>query len=284
MATQAATTGGLARMTAAAVVPEQLLPYLSAVSPLKPRAVGRCLALMGEGLAVLVGYPAGDPRDAAAVDEAVAALVGENNIRQLTVLAAARPAAAPAGATVHEDAYWSIPLPAPVPGQKLRNMLKRAGREVAIGQSGGKDAWTPEHAAMVEAFIRRKALDAGSAHIFRHIPAYLAAAPDARLFSARRPDGRLAACAVGDYSSFSTAFYMFAFRAPDAPPGTADALLAAIAAEGEARGHALLDLGLGIDPGVAFFKKKWGATLFLPYVETSWEIARKGFLGRLFGR
>ena len=79
---------------------------------------------------------------------------------------------------------------------------------------------------------------------------------------------------------------MFAFRRPDAPPGTADALLAALAAEAETRGHGLLNLGLGIHPGVAFFKKKWGASLFLPCVETGWSVraAKKGWLARLLGR
>ena len=153
-------------------------------------------------------------------------------------------------------------------------------------QSGGPDCWTAEHAALVEDFCRARALEPGSVHIFRHLEAYLAAAPQARLFSARCRDGGLAGCAIGDYSSFSTAFYMFAFRCPDAPPGTADALLAALAAEAEARGHGLLNLGLGIHPGVAFFKKKWGASLFLPCVETGWSVraAKKSWLARLLGR
>ena len=64
----------------------------------------------------------------------------------------------------------------------------------------------------------------------------------------------------------------------------ADALLAALAAEGAERGHGLLNLGLGIHPGVAFFKKKWGASAFLPCVETSWTLQKKGWLTRLLGR
>ena len=79
---------------------------------------------------------------------------------------------------------------------------------------------------------------------------------------------------------------MFAFRSPDAPPGTADGLLAALAAEGAERGHSLLNLGLGMGTGVSFFKKKWGATPFLPCVEPSWSPRpekKRGWLGRIFG-
>lgn len=78
--------------------------------------------------------------------------------------------------------------------------------------------------------------------------------------------------AVGDYSALSTAFYMFAFRQDDCPPGVSDALLRALADEAERRGQSTLNLGLGIDGGITFFKKKWGAFLAMPHLETSWTV------------
>ncbi len=61
-------------------------------------------------------------------------------------------------------------------------------------------------------------------------------APDAVLFSAFNENGKLAGCAIGDYSALNTAFYMlFAFRAEYAPPGVADLLLEAVIAEAGAR-------------------------------------------------
>ena len=66
-------SGGLARVTAQAVTPEQLLPYVGAVSGLRPRLFGDCVGHTGEGEVVLVGYPLHDPRDTAAVDAARAA-------------------------------------------------------------------------------------------------------------------------------------------------------------------------------------------------------------------
>lgn len=283
----------LAELTAQAITPDQLLPYVHAVSGLDSRLCGGCALHHGGGQAVLVAYPAGKPGDMAAVDAAVAEALGLPGLEHITVIGAARPAAAPATAQSTEDAYWSLPLPLVPPpgrpGQKIRNLLRRAGREIAIEQGDGATAWTPDHTALAEAFIARKgdALDAGSVYIFRKLGDYLAAAPDARLFSARDHSGQLLACAIGDFSSFTTAFYMFVFRAPDAPPGTADALLSALAAEGAARGHALLNLGLGMGAGVSFFKKKWGATPFLPCVETSWtpEAPKKrGWLSKILGR
>ena len=198
-------SGGLARVTAQAVTPEQLLPYVGAVSGLRPRLFGDCVGHTGEGEVVLVGYPLHDPRDTAAVDAAVREALTVPDLSRITVLAAARPAAAPSGAESREDAYWSLLLPVPPVGLKLRNMLRRAARDITVEQSGGPDCWTAEHAALVEDFCRARTLEPGSVHIFRHLDAYLAAAPQARLFSARCRDGGLAGCAIGDYSSFSTA-------------------------------------------------------------------------------
>lgn len=283
----------LAELTAQAITPDQLLPYVRAVSGLESRLCGGCALHHGGGQAVLVAYPAGKPDDMAAVDAALAEALALPGLEHITVIAARRPAAAPDTAQSTEDTYWSLPLPLVPPpgraGQKVRNLVRRAGREIVIDQAGGAGAWTPDHTALAEAFITRKgdALDAGSVYIFRKLGDYLEAAPDARLFSAREASGRLLACAIGDFSSFTTAFYMFAFRAPDAPPGTADALLSALAAEGAARGHALLNLGLGMGAGVSFFKKKWGATLFLPCVETSWTPEppkKRGWLSKILGR
>ena len=77
---------------------------------------------------------------------------------------------------------------------------------------------------------------------------------------------------VGDYSALRTAFYMFAFRQHDSPPGTSDALLDTLIHEAVKRGHSQLNLGLGISDGIGFFKKKWNARPAMPYVETSWAI------------
>jgi hypothetical protein len=90
---------------------------------------------------------------------------------------------------------------------------------------------------------------------------------------------------VGDFTSLSTAFFLFSFRAPAAVPGTADLLLEALMREGKKQGHARLNLGLGINNGIEAFKGKWGATPFLACVETSWDLPRQpGFFRRLLGR
>lgn len=278
----------LHQVTAQAVTPDQLLPYVGAVSPMRSSLVhsgnGESVLHRCEGRAVLVGYALHAPLDNDALDAAVEKVLQDKDIQHLTVLAANRPQAAPEHAVSEEDYYWAVPLPPAPPAQKLRHMLHRAAREICLSQDTGPDSWTGEHAALVLRYINTRPLEPGTRHIFLHLGAYLANAPDAVLWSAHDHSGHLQGCAIGDYSSMSTAFYMFAFRASTAPPGVADSLLAAVLDEGASRGHTQCNLGLGINASIAFFKKKWRAAPFLPCVQTSWDIRapKKSWLSRLF--
>lgn len=207
------------------------------------------------------------------VDSAVEDALALPEVRRITVLAPVRPSRAPADAQHGTpDAYWDLPLPllrpdGSLPWAKLRNMERRALREVEVV----REAWKPDHAALVQDFLRRKPFEPGTVHIFSRLEAYVTSHPDVQLWAARhRRDDSLQAFAVGDYASLSTAFYMFAFRRRDAVPGCADALLAGLVSEAEARGHGRFCLGLGIDPGVRFFKRKWHARPLLPCLETTW--------------
>lgn len=271
---------GVAHLTARALLPEQLAGYVEAVAGSRPLACADCLAYDGDGQRTLVAWPPADSpeellarspaQQAAHLRRAVEAALADGFTGRLVVLGPDRPEAAPPSAQSRRDAYAFLPLPPPPPDAKLRNMLRRAARECRITE----EHWGAEHEALARSFCRSRPLAAGTRHIFSRLGPYLAACGDAVLFGARRPaDGALLGLAVGDYSSLTTACYMFAFRAPECPPGVSDALLHALLLEARQRGHARVNLGLDISPGIAAFKRKWGATATLPYVETSWDVA-----------
>ena len=274
---------GAGHFASQAVIPEQVPVYVEAVSGSKTVACGSCIAYVSETDVTLIGYPFHDPLDANAVDEAVGEacrlpLLAKGG--RLTVLCAARPRVAPPYAAFEEDSWWGLSLPlAPPPSrarQKIHHMLRRAEQAVVIQQSrGGFDA---AHQKLVDAQIRSRPLAPGTRFIYSRLPQYLAASPQAVLFSAyRRESGELTACAVGEYASLHTAFYLFAFRAPDAPFGAADLLLSALLREAEARGHTRCNLGLGINSGISFFKRKWQATVVLSCQEYSWTPRTKAW-------
>ncbi|MEJ5357115.1 MAG: hypothetical protein WHT06_00450 [Desulfobacterales bacterium] len=258
----------LERVTAGAVVPEQVVAYVQAVTGAAPALFGSCVGYRGGEGVVLVGYPLEDPRDEGGMSRAVEQALSSPGVARITVLGPARPRQAPPSAQSRGDAYLALPLPAPPRGAKLRNLLRRAARELYREEGG---SFGREHEELVGRYLREREFAAGTRLIFERIPQVLAACAEARLFSVRLPDGRLVAFAVGEFSALTTAFFLFCFRDPDlAPPGSADFALAGLVAEAERRGHARVNLGLAVNEGVSFFKRKWGALPFLPCVETSW--------------
>lgn len=267
---------GLADLGARAVVPEQIPSYVRAVSGRTLRSCEGFAAWTTTDSCTLVAFPAQDELSDCGIhssayeerlEKAVACALAMPGLRRITVLAPAVPAAAPDRAVVERDAWWCVNLPHE-PGQKLRNMLRRAGREAVVAV----ETWGPEHDALVDHYLKVRTLAPGTRHIFGRTGAYVSSSQDAVLFAARNASGRLLAMAVGDYSALCTAFYMFAFRQDDCPPGVSDALLKALADEAVRRGQSVLNLGLGIDGGITFFKKKWGAFESMPHLETSWMV------------
>lgn len=309
----------LAHITAEAVVPEQLVHYVRAVSGRRAVLCRGWVAYIHEDHAVLVAYPPEGSGETAAdlrpalEDLRLGACLAEREgsgmaparadnrelaCSRVTVLAPFRPAEAPETALGKSDSYWQLPVPAPAPGAKLRNMLARAGRELRLEE----EDWSPACAGLLRHYLQARPLPPGTRAVFEALPRYLGAPdpdgtakgnapkrnPGVVLLAARRKYGELAGFSVGDFSGLRTAFYMFSFRRPDAPPGTADALLAGLLDKAQRLGHERMNLGLGINGGIGFFKRKWGAIPFPPYVETSWALRPEGASprreGGLFGR
>ena len=117
-------------------------------------------------------------------------------------------------------------------GQKLRNLLHRARRELSIVQGRRLEN---DHTALVQRYRDERRLAAGTRHIFGQLPRYIEASAGSLVVSGRLADGRLAAFAVGEFAPLATAFFMFCFRDPEvAPPGSADLVLSWLLEEAHA--------------------------------------------------
>ena len=104
------------------------------------------------------------------------------------------------------------------------------------------------------------------AELYLSMPAYIAQRETARIMDARDTNSELIAFDIADFGSRDYAFYMFNFRSRKHKiPGVSDLLLPWIVKQAQEGGKHYLNLGLGINPGVAFFKRKWGAEPFLKH-------------------
>jgi len=271
----------LDRVSADAVVPEQVIAYVRAVAGSRPRLFDACIGYESDESIVLIGYPLHDPSDNAAMSRAVAEALKTPGLEKITVIGPSRPPQTPAKIRSAQDTYHVLPVPAPPLTAKLKNLLRRADRELKIDYGRQFDSG---HQTLVDHYLAQRAFSAGTRQIFRQIPGYIAASPGSMIVSARRADGRLAAFAVGEYASLHTAFFMFCFREPSlAPPGSADRVFSGLLEEAARRGQIRMNLGLGVNAGIRFFKRKWGAQPFLPCIETAWDMSASGILQRLHG-
>jgi hypothetical protein len=142
-------------------------------------------------------------------------------------------------------------------------MLSRAGRELSVEKNKDFDE---EHRKIVDDFLKTHPVDEATRFIFERIGEYLSSSTTAWAFDARNNRGELVAFDVAEFKPRDYTIYMFNFSS-DAlyVPGASDLLLSAVIKQAKTDRKKYINLGLGINPGVTFFKKKWGGVSFLPY-------------------
>lgn len=267
-----------------ALIADQLGHYVKAISDISPMILEGFPFYLDEGHGVLAAID-GEEKISLAANSAITQALQVPGLKEITVLASGKPAQAPDDAQITKDKHWILDLPVSL-GQKTRNMLHKAARRLEMNISTDNHAFTNEHLDIIQEFADNKktALDDGSRYIFGRLSQYVNSSPAVMVFSARS-ETRLEGFAIADFTSFNWAYYMFAFRRQNALPGTADFLLHGIIDQAEKLGFARLNLGLGINEGVEFFKQKWGAKPVLRHVESAWKLsAGRSFFVKLVSK
>jgi hypothetical protein len=267
-----------------AYVPEHLPGYGKVFSGGEPFLVEDYLCYLKGGTLIFVGYPLKEPYE----EKRMQALLPEivRRFRPSRVALMAPSCSDPAGERKPADHYYRLDLKSSRVPSKVKNMIHRAGRELRIEKSR---EFRADHRKLIEDFLGSKEVEEGTRMIFANIGDYLSSVPTARVFEARDSQGRLAGFDVADFAAQDYTFYLFNFRARPSPvPGTSDLLLQALIRDAQELGKSFVNLGLGINEGVAFFKKKWGGRpflrheviLFSPSRPSFWESIVEGMLRR----
>lgn len=296
-----------------AYVPEHLPRYVEAITGAQPHMFGDYLAYAAGDRLIFVGYPLVGAYDEATWLAALEAALARLRPRLVAVMAAALPAPLADRPASSPDAYYRLDLSDVRPDKKLRNLLRRADRELTIDET---NRFGPEHERLVAAFLADTPVDADTRFIFERVGQYAGAqggmasgvealiglatraynrlkslmrqstSPPhppllggegvgaALLLEARDAAGRLVAFDIATCGG-EYAFYLFNFRSREHyVPGASDLLLARLIELARAAGKRYLNLGLGINAGVRGFKEKWGARPFLTHVACTWERPR----------
>ncbi|MHB8771215.1 MAG: hypothetical protein ACYC7J_09470 [Syntrophales bacterium] len=265
-----------------AYVPEHILPYVASISQAEPHLLGNYLVYGKKGHIIFIGYPFEEAPDQKRLERALEEANQRLKPESVSLIAPAIPPFLPQGPSSPTDHYYRLDLSSLALSQKLRNMVTRAKRELAVGKGAHFDQ---EHRGMVEAFLASHSVDEATGFIFRRIDAYLSSSTTASIFEARTGDGSLVAFDIADFKPRDYAVYMFNFRSESRYiPGASDLLLSAVIQRAAAEGKKYVNLGLGINPGVIFFKQKWRSEAFLPYAFRLYRPPRKGLLEMLLQR
>lgn len=247
-----------------AYIPEHLPGYGAVISQTEPLLEKDFLFYVGKGFLIFVAYPLGQKFNKKEAQKILQKVIKRFQPAQVAILGPEIPLSKPQ--FVQEDAYFKLDLAVLTISGKLKNMIKRASREIAIEM--GRE-FKDEHQQLINEFLHTHPIDEATKYIYQRIPQYLAATSSAYLFNARNGQGNLVAFDVAEFGAQFYAFYMFNFRSAHYHiPGTSDFLLHSIIKEAQKEGKGFINLGLGINTGVTFFKKKWGGIPFLQYKYT----------------
>ena len=262
-----------------AYLPEHLPQYVSAISKTEPFLFDDYILHAKRDILIFVGYPLQEPFSEKQMGKVLVDAMKRFKPGSVALIAPAIPSYVNGRDHPPSDQYYRLELAALTISQKLRNMLTRASRELLVERTR---TFSREHKKLVENFLKAHPVDERAQVIFKRIDKYLSSSTTAWIFDARNSKGDLVAFDVAELKPKDYAIYMFNFTS-DAlyVPGASDLLLSHVAQVSKKEGKKYVNLGLGINRGVTFFKKKWGGVAFLPYASCLYHPSKKKNLERL---
>ena len=267
-----------------AYVPEHMPGYGAAISGGETFLLENYTCYRGKEFLIFIGYPLQDALDETKMEKILAAAIERFTPARVALIAPS--ISRRDGERGDSDAYYQLDLATLKISAKVKNMIQRASQDLQVEK--GRE-FKSEHRQLVAEFLGSRRVSEGTHTVFQRIHEYLASVPTAWVLSARARDGRLAGFDVAEFGAKNYAFYMFNFRSSHkAAPGSSDLLLYELIQEAKRQGKRFVNLGLGVNAGVTFFKKKWGGrpflnhefVLFEPRRTSTFEALLQGFLGR----
>jgi hypothetical protein len=255
-----------------AYIPEHMIHYVTAISQAKPFLFEDYIVYYRKDLLIVVGYPLKEAFEEKKMEKALNEAKRRFKPREISLTAPNIPSLITGSTQSPSDYYYTLDLSNLSISQKLRNMLKRAGRDLVVERMRGL---SKEHHMMVNEFLDSHVVDEPTRFIYKRIPEYLSSSPSVWVFNARKKDGILSAFDIAEFGARHYAIYMFNFTSRNQYiPGASDLLLFEVIKFAIEENKKFVNLGLGINTGVTFFKKKWGGVPFYPYTFCHYSSAK----------
>ena len=248
-----------------ACIPEHIPIYFSSISKMEPFLFNNYLCYRGDGTIVIIGYPFKENFNEKKLIDVMKNIIAKSNPNKLAIIAPRLPTSSFYNITsVKRDFYYKLDISSLILNKKLRNLLKRASKELTIevGRTFPK-----EGEKLILEFCRRKDVNSYMKFICKELPNYVSSSATALVLSTYNKKGNLVAFDIAEFWSKEYVFYMFNFmtRKENYVPGASDLLLYELIKKARSTGKDKINMGLGINDRVTKFKLKWGSKKFLPY-------------------
>lgn len=247
-----------------AYIPEHIFTYVCSVSDVKAYFSEPFLYYSGEDMPLIyIGYALKKRFDGSRFKRSLREAIDKTGCENINIILPEYPVSGIDYSLVSIDAYYRIELSSLQITSKVRNMINRATRILNVEKTR---QFSKDHKELIEQFLKEKMLGEDHAKIIRNIPLYIDRSDTVLLLDARDNNGRLVAFDVVDIFSKGYIFYMFNITSRYRNiHGVSDLLMSEIIKMAIDTEKQYINLGLGINEGVRFFKEKWGARPFLPY-------------------
>jgi hypothetical protein len=247
-----------------AYLPEHLPGYVTSISETEPYLMNNYVCYYGNnGYLIFIGYPLKTGTQDGDLKDILNMAIRRFKPEYVAVIAPKLLLPLKDCLKIASDCYYRVEIASLQLNQKLKNMIRYASKKLFIEKT---QEITTEHLLLISEFMDSHKIDADTKYIFEKIPKYLSTVHTSWIFSARNEDKKLVAFDIADFGAKDYVFYMFNFMSRKSYiRGASDLLLYEIIKTAKEKGKSFVNLGLGINEGVTFFKKKWDGVPFLNY-------------------
>lgn len=244
-------------------IPEHLIWYVVAIAQVEPLLIGDYLCYKDKDAIIFIGYPLSESFNKKRMKELLDAAAKQYKPEQIALIAPEIPLSREICTASETDHYYRSDLSRFCLTQKVRHMIHRASRELYVTK--GREM-SDAHRVLISEFLNSHTIDDATRYIIERVPQYVHSTLSTLVVSARDKSEKLVAFSVADFGAHNYAFYMFHFMSrQNYVPGASDVLLNELIDKAKEQGKSFVNLGLGINKGITFFKKKFGGMAFLRY-------------------
>jgi len=247
-----------------AKVPEHIPALMKGISQADLFLTGPFACLAKDNWLIFIGYPLkGDFSDdsfALALESAMARI---RPLHTWFITPKTPDSLLPKIKSHEEDFYYRLDLQNPKFNRRLVRVAEIAGQSLSVSPSRH---FSQEHLRLTGEFLQRQELPPRIHQLYLRMKDYLAFSETSLLLSARDREKRLSAYYVLELGAKKFATYVVGCHSKENYVSHAsDLLFYEMIAVARKHQKDYIHLGLGVNEGIARFKKKWGGVPFLKY-------------------